>query len=111
LATTFTAENAAALDLDGANLEIREAAHFPDAFEAGEQFDLILGELSPSAEEAVAIAEVKAVAAALARGGQAYLLCLDNIEKRWIRPFATRTGFVIPALIKREGYTVLRVGQ
>ena len=109
LATTFTRYNSRALDLDGAKLEIRETAHFPDAIAEGEKFSLVMGELSASAGEAVAISEVEEVHRALAPGAEAFLLCVENVEKRWIRPFVERTKFSISVLIRREGYVVLRL--
>lgn len=109
LGTSFARLNAADLGVAGERLEIRESAHFPDALAPGEKFDLILGEFSPSAGEGVLQAEVRAIAAALAPGGQAYLLCLDKVEKDWVRPFATKQRLSLIATIKRAGYTVLRL--
>ena len=57
IASTFLRINAEELGLEE-NLEIREFAHFPDAFQPDEKFHLILGEISPSAGESVALIEL-----------------------------------------------------
>jgi len=109
LATTFTRHNAARLNLD-VNLDVRENYHFPNAISntiSNETFDLILGELSPSADRAVAIAEMQAIEAALAPGGQALILSLDKL-KDWIQIFASKSKLGIHKVLTRDGYTVTR---
>jgi 16S rRNA (guanine1207-N2)-methyltransferase len=104
LATTFVRRNA-----KNQKLDIREAAHFPDALGAEERFNLILGELSPSAGERVAGEEILAVARSLAPGGRALLLALDKLERDWVRPLALRHRLTILPLISRDGFTVLNL--
>jgi len=109
LATGFTRRNAEKTGIRADRLMIREIAHFPNAIRPGETFDLAMGELSPSAGEAVAIAEIESVKKALAPGGEAYLLCLDKIERDWVRKLAERRKLSIYRVINREGFTVLRL--
>jgi 16S rRNA G1207 methylase RsmC len=107
LATTFTRRNALKSGLAGQKLEVRESATLPDALSNDDRFDLILGELSPSAGEKVAEAELNAIAQALTPGGQASLLCLEKINKQWVQPFAKKSGLTIYPVLMREGYAVL----
>jgi hypothetical protein len=111
LATTFTRRNARKTGLAGDKLEVRESASLPDALlgalGAGDRYDLILGELSPSAGEKVAQAELQAIAQALNPGGQASLLCLEKVDKQWVQPFAKKSGLTIFPVLLREGYVVL----
>jgi 16S rRNA G1207 methylase RsmC len=107
LATTYTRRNAERLGLASDALEVRECATMPDAIARGERFDLILGELSPSAGAAVAEAEIKAAAQALNPGGQALLLTLEKLDQQWVRPFVKRSGLSLHPVLMREGYAVL----
>jgi 16S rRNA G1207 methylase RsmC len=109
LATEFTRRNAERLGLAGERLRIREAAHFPDALLPAERFDLTLGELSPSAGERVAVAELEALARALSPGGQALVLALEKLEREWIRPLAASRRLSIHRVIARRGYALLRL--
>ncbi|MBS1958481.1 MAG: methyltransferase [Bdellovibrionales bacterium] len=109
LATTFTRINSQALNLSGDLLQVRENHHFPAAIETGETFDLIAGELSPSAGERIVAAELEAISEALTPGGQAYLLCLNKVEKDWVMPFATKKKITVTAILKRDGYSALRI--
>lgn len=111
LATTYTRKNSKALGLDGSLLEVRECAHFPDALGTQELFDLVLGELSPSAGEAVACSELEAIDKSLARGGQAFLLCLEKNYREWIKPFVQKRGILALPLLTRESYSVLRMAK
>lgn len=110
LGTTFTLHNAEKLGLNE-RLEVRENAHFPDAINPEEKFNLILGELSPSAEEAVAFAEMQSIENALAKGGEALILCLDKIEKDWVKKFASNSKLSIQKVVSRDGYTVVRMSK
>ena len=56
-----------------------------------------------------AIAELKAVERALAKGGEALILCLDKIEKDWMKKFAAKSKLSIYKVLTREGYTVVRL--
>ena len=109
LGSTFLRWNADLLELNGDRLEIRENAHFPNALHANEKFNLILGELSSSAGEAVASSELIAIQAALAPRGQAVILCLEKIEKDWVRKFALENKIQVSRVLSREGFTVIRI--
>jgi hypothetical protein len=109
LGTTFTRANAERLGLAGPLLEVREAAHFPDALAAGEKFDLAAGELSPSAGERVAEAELVALSQALAPGGQGLLLCLEKVARDWVLPIAARRRLSLHRVLARDGYALLRL--
>ena len=100
LGTTFTRHNSERLNLAGPHLEVREAPHFPDGVKDDERFDLILGESSPSAGEAVARFELKFIQSRLQKGGQALILVPTKDKKQWD-----------PAMpiLEREGYSVLRI--
>jgi len=107
LGTSFIRHNAMKLNLTE-NLEVRESAHWPDTIAAEEKFNLILGELSPSADEAVALSEMKAIENHLMKGSDALILCLDKIEKDWVKKFTTKSKLSIFKVLSREGYSVLR---
>ena len=110
LGTTFVRHNALQLGLsDG--LDVRESAHFPDAIHLEEKFNLISGELSPSAGEAVALAELKAIEKSLAPKGEAIILCFEKLEKDWIKKFASMSKLSIFKVLTREGYTVVRLSK
>lgn len=111
LGTTFTRDNARSLDLDDDRLQVRETAHFPDALLPDEKFNLIIGELSPSAGEGVALAEMRAIESALMPGGQALLLCLEKIEKDWVKTFQAESKLTVNRVLAREGYAVVRFAK
>ena len=108
LGTTFVRHNAKKLGLNN-QLEVREKAHWPDAILEGEKFNLILGELSPSADEAVAISELTAIEKSILKDGEALILCLEKIEKDWMKKFASKSKLSIFKVLTREGYTVTRM--
>lgn len=110
LGTNFVRHNANRLELNE-NLDVRENAHWPDAIHPDEKFNLILGELSPSADEAVALAELRAMEASLAIGGEALILCLDKIEKDWVKKFAAKSKLSIFKVLSRESYSVVRLSK
>ncbi|MCC7442119.1 MAG: methyltransferase [Bdellovibrionales bacterium] len=109
LGMAFTRRNAEKLGLAGPRLEIREHAHFPDALEPGERFGLAVGEISPSAGEAVAEAELRFLASRLEAGGEALILCLEKLEREWVRAIQARTKLRVHPALSREGFTVLRL--
>ncbi len=109
LATAFTRHNAARLGFSPRRLEVRESGHFPDAIAPEERFDLAMGELSPSAGERVAAAELSALARMLERGGQALVLSLEKLERTWVRRLAEKQRLSIARVIAREGYALSRV--
>lgn len=110
LATAFTGRNAERLGLaQPERLEVRAAAHFPDALRAEERFDLAVGELSPSAGERVAEAELVALAGALEPNGQALILTLEKLERAWVHPIAGRRKLRVSRMIARDGYALLRL--
>ena len=109
LGTTYVRRNAERLGLGGEKLEVREAPSFPEAIQEGERFDLILGELSPSTGEKVVEHELKTIAKALTRGGQALLFSLEKLNKESVKPAAARSKVAIFPLLMREGYVVLSI--
>jgi 16S rRNA (guanine1207-N2)-methyltransferase len=109
LGTTFLKINADTLGIAGPKLDIRENAHFPRALIAGESFDLILGELSPSAGEEVTFDELRTIEKFLKPGGEALILSLDKIEKDWVRKYAEKFNRRIAKVLTRETYTVIRL--
>ena len=109
LGTTFVRRNAAKSDVTGERLEIRESAHMPDAIAPDERFDLAICELSPSAGERVAEAELTALAKCLERNGQALILALEKIEKQWLGPITKRKKLSMTRVLAREGYALLRL--
>lgn len=106
LATTFTSLNSLKLGVSD-RVEVRAVAHFPDALHSNEKFDLITGEISPSAGIEVATAEISAVHRHLSEEGQASILCLEKIEKEWMKTISSRTGLRMHSLMKRAGYSVV----
>jgi len=110
LGTSFTRYNAEKMGVSE-RLEIRERAHFPEAILSDEKFNLIVGELSPSADEAVALDEMRAIENALVKGGEAILLCLEKVEKDWVKKFSTKSKLSIFKALSREGYTVVRLSK
>ncbi|MCC6523669.1 MAG: methyltransferase [Polyangiaceae bacterium] len=110
LGAEFLRRNAARVGLDGARLELRMAAHVPDALRPDERFDLALGELSPAAGERVAHAELAALARHLEPGGQALCLAVEKLAREWLgRDRALPVS--LQRLIARQGYVVVRVGR
>jgi precorrin-6B methylase 2 len=109
LGTSFIQHNAEKLNLSGERLEIREAQIFSEALKPHEKFDLILGELSPSAGEAVALHELNTMKDRLKKGGQALILCLEKNEKDWVRKFAETQRTVVARVLTRENYSVVRI--
>lgn len=107
LATTFLKLNATALGLND-RLEVREQFHVPDSLEATEKFRLMVGELAPSAGEAVARAEIEMVVNHLEKGGEALILCLDKIEKDWVQKIPLKPGISRFKVLSRDGYSVIR---
>ncbi len=108
LATHYLKMNA---DLHGLeqNLKIRENAHFPNAFLPDEKFDLILGELLPSAGFAVAQAEVQAISEHLNEEGQAILYFVEKIEKEWLKLMSSQSNFRFQFVLRRDGYAAYRI--
>ena len=108
LATTFTRRNAQRLSLQSDRLSVREGVSLNETLKYGESFDLVIGELSPSAGERVAKSELEAIARSLKPGGQALILALDKLVKEWVKPSKVPSGGVsVHTLMSREGYTVL----
>ena len=109
LATTFARENAERLKVAPERFEVRERVDFQKALAPSEKFDLCVGELSSSAGERVAEAELAALSKALAPGGQALVLTFERIEQEWIMPIAKRRKLSLARLMARGGYCVLRL--
>jgi hypothetical protein len=113
LSLFFLNENAKHLGLDSDRLQVREAPSFSEALEesvqSSHQFDLILGELSPSAGELVANHELNAAYQNLKPGGQALIVCFEKNEQDWVKPFAEKEKIKIQRILTREGFTVIRL--
>jgi 16S rRNA G1207 methylase RsmC len=104
LDTAFLRRNARA---HAATIEIRESLFLRDR---DESFALLLGELSPSAGEAVAKRELQDAADLLAPGGQALVLLSEKMEREWLPKVAPR-GASTAILLRREGACVLRISR
>jgi hypothetical protein len=101
LDAAFLSRNARALGV-AARLEVR-CALFPAEAARGETFPLVVGELSPSAGDAVTAREVKEARSLVARKGQALLLAPKKSGAAIARAEA---GFT--RLIERGSFTVWR---
>jgi hypothetical protein len=104
LDTAFLRRNAGGLDLD-----IRESIHLSEG-NSDDEFALVLGELSPSAGEAVAARELKDTLALLGKNGQALVLLSEKMEREWL-PQAVPRGAQAAILLRREGASVLRISR
>lgn len=102
LDTDFIRRNARALGLP---VEVRESL-----FPGDGPFALVLGELSPSAGEAVAARELSEALLALAPGGQGLVLLSEKMEREWF-PQAVPRGAQASILLRREGASVLRISR
>ena len=111
LGSTFVRHNEQQLNLKGAPIEIRETAHLPDGIATHERFDLILSELSASAAENVALTELYAIHNALKPTGEALVLCLEKLEKDWIRKFSQLSKYPVNRVLTREGFSVVRISK
>jgi 16S rRNA (guanine1207-N2)-methyltransferase len=111
MGTTFLRQNELQLNLPGEAIEIRQAAHFPEAIATHERFDLILSELSPSAGENVALSELYAIHNALKPTGEALILCSEKIEKDWIRKFSQLSKYPVNRVLTRDGFSVVRISK
>jgi 16S rRNA G1207 methylase RsmC len=106
----FLHRNAAAHSLDGERLRL-EAALFPaEAARAGEAFELVLGELSASAGEAVAARELAEAHTLLAPGGEALVLLSPRQRREWL-PAALPRGGSATVLVERPEGCVLRLSR
>jgi 16S rRNA G1207 methylase RsmC len=108
LDAAFARRNAAVLGLDGERLSIVEALLPAEALGAGARPDLIVGELSPSAGEAVAKLELEQASEHLAPGGQALILASAKQERDWM-PAVLPAGAAASVLVRREGFSLLRI--
>lgn len=106
LDTAFLRRNALA---HGAPVEVRESLFFRDGLEDG-SLACVLGELSPSAGEGVALRELEDAAALLAPGGEALILASEKIEREWLR--SPSRGPLRPTiLLRREGSCIVRISR
>jgi 16S rRNA (guanine1207-N2)-methyltransferase len=110
LGTKFIRHNAFKLGLMD-QIEIRESPYFSAAVLSGEKFNLIIGELSPSAGEAVALSELAAIEGCIADQGEAIILCLDKLEKDWIKKFSKMSKLSLFRVLSRDGYSVIRLSK
>lgn len=106
LGADYCRRNAEKHQCAGEGLSIREGHHFP-AMISEDNFDLVIGELSPSAGKNVALAEIDAAAQVLGRNGTALLLTLEKNDKEWIRPAKKLPP--LTRLISRDGYVLYHV--
>jgi len=86
-----------------------EGFFFPECMDREERFDLITIELSSSAGEKVAVAEIEAMAAQLSEGGLGLVVALDKIAREWLQPRLRNSAFPLRALAARNGFTVFSV--
>lgn len=110
LDTAFLRRNARALGLDGERLRIEETVFPAEAARAGERFDLILGELSASAGEAVSARELLEAHALLAPGGEALVLLTPRQRREWV-PAIVPEGSAAAVLLERPEVCVLRLSR
>lgn len=109
LGTEFTRRNFKKLGLDGPGFAMIEKSNAWDGLEElsrDESFDLIVGELSPSAGKEVALRELKSISKALGPQSEAFVVCSEKNYKDWIKPEAIISQTL---LISRSNYCVLRV--
>lgn len=104
----FTKLNAQKFGIDE-HLKIIASPQVSEALTDSSRYNLILGELSSSAGEAVAFDEIKTAHAHLAQGGEALFLCLCRLEKDIMKTFAPKQNFRIQKVLTRSDYTVIRI--
>jgi hypothetical protein len=110
LDTAFLRRNARALALDGELLRVEEALFPAEAAREGERFDLVAGELSASAGEAVSARELSEAHALLAPGGEALVLLTPRQRREWL-PAAVPPGSAATVLLERPHVCVLRLSR
>jgi SAM-dependent methyltransferase len=109
LDAAFARRNAQALGLSGPRLEIYEALWPREALSLlGGAADLVVGELSSSAGEAVSALELRQAADGLSPSGQALILASARQEREWF-PAALPKKITASALVRRAGFTLLRL--
>ncbi len=108
LGIDFTRKNDLRLN-QATTLRYREHASVMDALSADDRFDLITIELSPSAGEAVAEAELRVLHQHLSPGGRCLILALDKVAKDWVKPLGTRINLPLSSLASRVGFTVFQL--
>lgn len=107
LDAAFLRLNAQALGLDGGRLRVGETL-FPAQAAGAERFDLVLGELSPSAGPQVAARELQEAAALLAPGGQALVLLAARRLREELKGTPPR-GASFSVLLEQGAATVVRL--
>jgi 16S rRNA (guanine1207-N2)-methyltransferase len=110
LDTTFLRRNARALALDGALLRVEETLFPAEAAREGERFDLVAGELSASAGEAVSARELSEAHALLAPGGEALVLLTPRQRREWL-PAVVPPRSAATILLERPQMCVLRLSR
>ena len=110
LGLKFTKINADLLGYSD-RVNLLPAPSFTEVLKNEKNFSLIVGELSPSAGEAVALQELSAIADALSPEGEGIILCLEKIEKEWLKQVSPRASFRLQTILKREGYAAMRVNR
>jgi 16S rRNA G1207 methylase RsmC len=107
LDTTFLRRNARALFLEGPRLSVVEAL-FPSEALRPASANLVLGESSASAGDAVFARQLLEARALLAPGGEALVLATEKQTREWLPRTA---GAGASVLLRREGACVLRVAR
>ncbi|GAC1340394.1 MAG: hypothetical protein NVSMB23_10620 [Myxococcales bacterium] len=110
LDTAFLRRNARALGLDGARLRVEETLFPAEAARDGERFDLVAGELSAAAGEAVAARELREAHGLLAPGAEALVLLTPRQRREWL-PAAVPPGSAATILLERPQVCVLRLSR
>jgi 16S rRNA G1207 methylase RsmC len=90
-------------------LKMRQSPSLLEAFEEGEHFDLVTAELSSSAGERVAEAELELIHQHLSPGGEAIIIAFDRLAKEWIPGIQKRKQLAIQRIFGREGFTAFRM--
>ena len=107
LDTAFLRKNAGALSLAGEALRLEETVFPSEALGEG-CAELVLGETSAAAGEAVFARELLDSKRLLAKGGQALLLASEKQAREWL-PSAPSSGASV--LLCRQGFSVLRIAR
>lgn len=97
--------------------DLLSAISSPSQSPESPHYDLIIGEISASAGQAVALSEIHALASVLHPDGHALLLMFEKQEREWIRPLQKNSpapSIPMPPLrlqtiLTRNGYSLVRL--
>ena len=101
LATTFTRRNFDRLEMN--DVVVKDSVGFSAIENDHQKFDLVVGELSPSAGERVAVQELQTIQRLLGKGGQGLVLVFDKFADQ------IKSQFPMMVLLRREGFSVLLI--